>query len=979
MSFSKEERRLIHKKAQQPLMGNGVPSNLDGKENDVAYRRIPNKGIVHYVKRDGEWQALSSTDSLPAERSVTKTTTTTSGGTSSSVTDHGSMSGLTHDDHTQYLLINGTRAMTGGLSISGDAALNFTAAGENSIRIPDNQASALIIEEAGNAYLTFNTANSSGEKITLGKKLEAGSVEIEGSAFDIDGGDISAATISGGLTWSSAQNLNSQHLTNVNIDSGTIDAVTLGTNSAITEAQIDSVNINGSTINVTSGDLTITAAGGDVSFGDENLATTGTLGSGAITTTGRFLLDIGAKSYTPSNDGILSHHDGGVTLTDSGTSSSGTASVAILHRFENDTLAATNASVTTTDATTMYISSAPSAGTNMTLTNSYALWVDSGITRLDGNLFISTDNSLIYTSNAQTLSVSAGEVKIITNQGGTDDPGDNRIRFVDNTTVFGDIEYDNGDTFKLVTASSTALQLTANGTAELAGTTVNLDSSGDIVLDAAGDDIYFKDGGTERFRMDLDSTPTLAVTGAFDIDCSADITLDAAGNDIKFQSAATHELKFTNSSGSWLVAPQTTNANLTLSPNGTGDVICKLSNDAATSTFVVENSSATDRFVVDGLGTTKVISSSTTANAVDIAATALTTGKALYINHDDSHTEDLTVVSFHLDFDKSGVMDDGETGTYTGFDIDMNDAATNHAGSNVNMTGIDMDVVSANAQGTLTNLGASFTVTGADTNNGIEITTTDGGTDLKIMSSADSGDYFSIATTTHGATTFTTVDDDAAAANLSLVVDGDVAISADGGNVTFSDASLTIFDFDVDNTALTIHDDQDTGDKVVMTVTQHGAFSIVTTDDDAAAANIQITADGTSELAGTTVTLDSSGDVVLDAAGGNFKFKDDGTAQLTLDVDGTAGDIIFNLEVNGDDLVFTQFDNTEVLRLKDEATVVIRSSYITDHAINSKPATNGRHFATGDADYQQNYSWIGLYDQIAASTEHDADYGNWGE
>ena len=276
MSFSKEERRLIHKKAQQPLMGNGVPSNLDGKENDVDYRRIPNKGSVHYVKRDGEWQALSSTDSLPAERNVTKATISTSGGTSSSVTDHGSMSGLTHDDHAQYLLINGTRAMTGGLSISGDAALNFTAAGENSIRIPDNQASALIIEEAGNAYLTFVTTDS-GEKITLGKKLEAGSVEIEGTAFDINGGDISAATVSGGLTWSAAQNLNSQNLTNVNIDSGTIDAVTLGTNSAVTEAQIDNININGNIINATSGTLQISAAGGTVDFDNDDIVTSGDL------------------------------------------------------------------------------------------------------------------------------------------------------------------------------------------------------------------------------------------------------------------------------------------------------------------------------------------------------------------------------------------------------------------------------------------------------------------------------------------------------------------------------------------------------------------------------------------------------------------------------------------------------------------------------------------------------------------------------
>jgi len=35
----------------------------------------------------------------------------------SAVSDHGSMSGLTDDDHTQYLLVDGTRAMTGDLDM----------------------------------------------------------------------------------------------------------------------------------------------------------------------------------------------------------------------------------------------------------------------------------------------------------------------------------------------------------------------------------------------------------------------------------------------------------------------------------------------------------------------------------------------------------------------------------------------------------------------------------------------------------------------------------------------------------------------------------------------------------------------------------------------------------------------------------------------------------------------------------------------
>ena len=50
--------------------------------------------------------------------------------------------------------INGSADIAGDLTLSGgsDGALRFTNAGENSIKIPDNQASALIIEEADNAF-----------------------------------------------------------------------------------------------------------------------------------------------------------------------------------------------------------------------------------------------------------------------------------------------------------------------------------------------------------------------------------------------------------------------------------------------------------------------------------------------------------------------------------------------------------------------------------------------------------------------------------------------------------------------------------------------------------------------------------------------------------------------------------------------------------------------------------------------------------
>ena len=65
------------------------------------------------------------------------------------------------------------------------------------------------------------------------------------------------------------------------------------------------------------------------------------------------------------------------------------------------------------------------------------------------------------------------------------------------------------------------------------------------------------------------------------------------------------------------------------------------------------------------------------------------------------------------------------------------------------------------------------------------------------------------------------------------------------------------------------------------------------------------------------VTLDSGADINLDADGGDVIFKDGGTAQLQLDMAGTAGEIIMQLKVDSDDFVFKQYDGTEVFRVED--------------------------------------------------------------
>lgn len=57
--------------------------------------------------------------------------------------------------------------------------------------------------------------------------------------------------------------------------------------------------------------------------------------------------------------------------------------------FSAPTLAFAGAS-TVTNAATVYIDRAPQAGTNATITNAYALWVDAGAVRFDGNVLLNT-------------------------------------------------------------------------------------------------------------------------------------------------------------------------------------------------------------------------------------------------------------------------------------------------------------------------------------------------------------------------------------------------------------------------------------------------------------------------------------------------------------------------------------------------------------------------------------------------------------
>ena len=165
----------------------------------------------------------------------------------------------------------------------------------------------------------------------------------------------------------------------------------------------------------------------------------------------------------------------------------------------------------------------------------------------------------------------------------------------------------------------------------------------------------------------------------------------------------------------------------------------------------------------------------------------LTSGKVISIDHNDAATTAVTPIGIKYDFDKDGVTADTVTSNYRGIQINMADAATNHAGSTVIMKGMDIDVDSANSQGTTTNIGIDLKVTDAATNYGIKLITEDaaGSTDILMVSDSDNNDYGAISVSANGAMQITTVDAGAAAANLTFNVDGNISASANHGANTF--------------------------------------------------------------------------------------------------------------------------------------------------------------------------------------------------
>ena len=331
-------------------------------------------------------------------------------------------------------------------------------------------------------------------------------------------------------------NIDSLAADTANIDGGSIDGATLGTNSAITQAVIDNVNINGTTIGHTDDTDLMTLASGVLTVAGEVSMTTLDIGGTDVTATAAELnlMDGGTSAGTTAvagSDGIVTN-DGG-TMRQTTVDTFDTYLAATTKTLTNKTLDADNNTVSNLEVDNLKsgvldtdLSSV--AGTDTTLASAKAIkaYVDSQV---------QSEDTIEELNDTNISSLASGHILIY-------DGSDS----FDNKAVSGDIALSSTGATTIQSGAVESGMLNANVITGQTAITSGLDTSNDEVL------IHDADAGALK-RLTLANLSS-GLGGITDV--VADTTpqlggdLDVNGNDIV----------------------STSNGNIDILPNGTGVV-----------------------------------------------------------------------------------------------------------------------------------------------------------------------------------------------------------------------------------------------------------------------------------------------------------------------------------------------------------------------------------------------------------------------
>ena len=382
------------------------------------------------------------------------------------------------------------------------------------------------------------------------------------------------------------------------------------------------------------------------------------------------------------------------------------------------------------------------------------------------------------------------------------------------------------------------------------GTDVTIDSSNDIVLDADGAQVRLKDAGTERFVFNLDATPELDVAG-----------------------------------GDFTIHQTTSDANIIFNGVDGGSGITALTLDmsaAGAATFnnkvVATELDISGDIDIDGTSNLDIVDID---GAVDMATTLTLAGNADFNGDlDVDGTTNLDVVDIDGAVDMASTL--AVAGVLTGASLDI--SGNIDIDGTTNLDAVDIDgAVQIDATFTSGVDGQGYdTKFFGDTSSAFMLWDTSA--DDLILSGA-AGLVVPDGQLVLGSTA---VSSTAAELNLldgssaNTVVNSKAVIYGSSGEVagTLSTAAQTNVTSLGTLTALTVDDvaingkvitmTGSTDDTAVITAGTNGTLSIVTTDNSAAAANIQITADGTVDIDSAGVlTLDSGAAINIEPASGS--------------------------------------------------------------------------------------------------------------
>jgi hypothetical protein len=135
----------------------------------------------------------------------------------------------------------------------------------------------------------------------------------------------------------------------------------------------------------------------------------------------------------------------------------------------------------------------------------------------------------------------------------------------------------------------------------------------------------------------------------------------------------------------------------------------------------------------------------------------------------------------------------------------------------------------------------------------------------------------------------------------------DIALSADGGNVTMDDGTTTVFDFDVDNVVFKMMDDTDTNDYFSIGIATNGATTITTVD-----------SEGGQDRADLTLTVDGKIDTDSPVTGSAGLHIDHDLASLQI---GATPDLILSASGAGDAIIANPTNDKDIIFRTVKSTV----------------------------------------------------------